>query len=154
MADSHSTSTLNDLIATTLDSVDGYRKAAEKADSGRYGEMFRQFADDREGAVRMLQAQVRAYGEEPEDDGTVLAAAHRAFLSLKDAMTGSNDKAIIDEVERGEDHIKAKYERALQDTALDGDARRVIEQAYASVRRGHDSMRDLKHSLEHSDRAG
>lgn len=152
MESTKGTSTLNDLIATTLDSVDGYRKAAEKADNSRYTELFNQFASEREQAVRMLQAEVRAQGGEPEDDGTMLAAAHRAFLTVVDAVTGRDDKGVIDEVERGEDHIKAKYERAMRDTDLDASTRSAIEQAYGSVRRGHDRMRDLKHSLEGANR--
>lgn len=140
--------TLNSLIATTLDSVDGYRKAAENATSDHYRSMFTEFAGERERCVRDLQAEVRTLGGNPEDDGTVLAAAHRAFLSLRDAVTGSDDAAIIKEVERGEDHIKAKYESALDSGKLTGSAEAAVRKAYESVRRGHDRMSALKHSIE------
>lgn len=142
--------TLNSLIATTLDSVDGYRKAAENATSDHYRSMFTEFAGERERCVRDLQAEVRTLGGNPEDDGTVLAAAHRAFLSLRDAVTGSDDSAIIKEVERGEDHIKAKYESALDSGKLTGSAEAAVRKAYESVRRGHDRMSALKHSIEGS----
>lgn len=46
-------------------------------------------------------------GGTPEDNGTVLGSAHRMFLNLKSVVTGQDDKAIIAEVEQGEDHIKA-----------------------------------------------
>jgi uncharacterized protein (TIGR02284 family) len=140
--------TLNSLIATTLDSADGYRKAAEKADNERYRSMFLDFASQRETCVRDLQAEVRALGGNPEDDGTVLASAHRAFLSLRDAVTGTDDTAIVNEVERGEDHIKAKYEAALKDGNLTGSAQAAVQKAYQSVREGHDRMSQLKHSLQ------
>ncbi len=140
--------TLNSLISTTLDSADGYRKAAEKADSERYRSLFLEFAGEREKCVRQLQDAVRAGGGEPEDDGTVLATAHRAFLSLRDALTGSDDTAIVSEVERGEDHIKAKFEAAMKDGKLTGEADHVVREVYVSVKQGHDRMRDLKHSLQ------
>ena len=140
-------STLNSLIATTLDSADGYRKAAEKAESPAYREMFAEYAGEREQIVRDLQAQVRAQGGQPEDDGSILASAHRAFLSLRDALTGSDDAAVIREVERGEDHIKAKYEAALVGE-LSGECATAVRAAYDSVCRGHDRMSALKHSLE------
>ncbi|HEY0044014.1 MAG TPA: PA2169 family four-helix-bundle protein, partial [Allosphingosinicella sp.] len=59
-----------------------------------------------------------------------------------------NDKAVIDEVERGEDHIKHKFEAALNDGDLSAEARATVQEAYGSVRRGHDRVRDLKHALE------
>ena len=90
----------------------------------------------------------RRLGGEPKDDGTVLAAAHRAFLNLKDAVT-KGDEAVVSEVEAGEDHIKAKYEKALQDADVDPQTRAVIEKAWTSVKSGHDQMRDIKHMLKH-----
>ena len=87
-------------------------------------------------------------GGNPEDDGTALAAGHRAFVNLKAAVTGRDDQAIVNEVERGEDHIKAKYEAALEDGDLSPDCRALVETAYGSVKSGHDEMRDLKQNLD------
>ncbi|PSJ19970.1 hypothetical protein CVH10_20060, partial [Halomonas sp. ND22Bw] len=91
-----------------------------------------------------LQAEVRRLGGDPEDDGTVLAGAHRMFLDLKAKVTGQDDKAIIDEVERGEDHIKAKFDDALAKEDLSPEVRAAIAKANQSVQEGHDQMRDLK----------
>lgn len=144
---SNDISTLNSLIATTIDSVDGYRAAAEDSD-GRFAGLFTDCAAERERACRSLQAEVSRLGGDPEDDGTVLAAAHRAFMGLKDAVTGRDEQAIVNEVERGEDHIKEKFESALNDNNVSLPTRAVIAEAYGSVRAGHDRMRDLKHSLQ------
>jgi uncharacterized protein (TIGR02284 family) len=137
-------STLNSLIATTLDSCDGYRRAAEESSNPQHQAMFNEFAAERETIVRQLQQQVRSMGGDPEDDGTVLAMAHRAFLSLRDAVTGSDDAAVIAEVERGEDHIKHKYEAAMDD-GLSSDVEAVVRESYQSVRRGHDRVSAIKH---------
>ena len=147
---SHDISTLNGLIATTIDSANGYAEAAKDSDDGRYNSLFLSRGEERRQVVTALQAQVRSLGGNPEDDGTVLAGAHRVFLNLKAAVTGKNDKAIIIEVEAGEDYIKAKYEDALEDRELSPGVRAAIESAYVSVKQGHDEMRDLKHSLERS----
>lgn len=143
-------STLNSLIATTLDSCDGYRRAAEESSNPHRQSLFNEFAAERERIVRELQQQVRSMGGEPEDDGTILAMAHRAFLSLRDAVTGSDDAAVIAEVERGEDHIKHKYEAAL-DGGLSSDVEAVVREAYQSVRRGHDRVSAIKHMIEGRD---
>jgi uncharacterized protein (TIGR02284 family) len=144
----HDIDTLNSLIATTIDSIDGYSESANAAESSRFAEMFNQRAAERRSVLTMLQAEVGRLGGNPEDDGTMLAAAHRGFVDLKAAVTGRDDKAIIDEVERGEDHIKAKFEKALEDPDLSPQTRQVIQEAYTSVKEGHDQMRDLKHSME------
>jgi len=145
---SHDIRTLNGLIATTLDSVDGYTEAAKDSENGRYGQLFTARATERRQVVSALQAEVSRLGGNPEDDGTVLAGAHRAFLNLKATVTGQDDAAIVNEVERGEDHIKAKFESALEDQELSAATRSAIQTAYGSVRAGHDEMRDLKHALQ------
>lgn len=145
---SHDIRTLNGLIATTLDSVDGYETAAKDAENQAFAQRFTARASERRQVVDTLQAEVARQGGNPEDDGTLLAGAHRAFLNLKSAVTGNDDQAIVNEVERGEDHIKAKYESALQDNDLSADTRSAIGAAWDSVKSGHDEMRDLKHSLE------
>src|SRR3546814_20199206 len=68
-------------------------------------------------------------------------------MDLKQALTGKNDKAIIVEVERGEDHIKAKFEIALKDTDLEPATRSVIREAFTSVKAGHGQASALKHSI-------
>ena len=149
MADhDHDISTLNGLIETTLDSVDGYSEAAKDADNARFVGLFNDRAGERRHVATALQQQVRALGGTPEDDGTVLAGAHRVFLDLKAKVTGRDDKAIVNEVERGEDHIKAKFEKALADGDLSLATKQAIETAYTSVKQGHDQMRDIKHSME------
>lgn len=140
--------TLNSLIATTLDSVDGYTEAAKDIENQRYGSMFTARAKERRQVVGDLQAEVRRLGGNPEDDGTVLAGAHRVFLDLKAKVTGQDDQAIVNEVERGEDHIKAKFDDAIGDTNLSIETLAVIQKANGSVQEGHGQMRDLKHALE------
>lgn len=141
--------TLNGLIATTFDSVDGYRAAATDADNHRFVAMFRSRAAEREQVVQQLRSEVSRLGGTPEEDGTVLASAHRGFLNLKAAITGQDDAAIVSTVEDGEDHIKAKYEAAMADRDVSPSVQLVIQTCYQSVRAGHDEMRDLKHSLAH-----
>jgi len=147
MSSESTISTLNSLIKTTLDSMKGFKDAAEDAESTQFSSLFADFARERSEVATALQAEVRRLGGNPEDDSSFLAAAHRSFMDLKQAFTGKDDKAIIQEVERGEDYIKDKYEAALRDADLDPSARTVIERAFQSVKAGHDRASALKHSL-------
>lgn len=143
----HDIKILNSLIETTLDSVDGYGEAAKDAANASYKNLFQQRASERRQVVDELQGQVRALGGKPDDDGSVLAAGHRVFLKLRDGLTKGDD-SVISEVERGEDHIKAKYQSALDDAELSASVRDVVVRAYSSVKSGHDQMRDLKRNVE------
>ncbi len=143
----HDISVLNSLIKTMLDSRKGFRDAAEDATSSRFGEIFAEFAADRSNVASQLQAEVRRLGGNPEDDSSFLAAAHRTFMNLKTAITGKDDKAIVEEVERGEDYIKGKFEAAMNDRELSPETGQVVAQAFASVRAGHDRASALKHGM-------
>jgi uncharacterized protein (TIGR02284 family) len=141
-------STLNTLIATTIDSITGYEDSAQNVDNDRFRQIFRERADERQQVVEQLRAEVRRFGGNPEDDGSFLGKAHQRFEDLKAAITGRDEKAIINEVERGEDYLKGKFETALSGDTLSGESRAVVEQCFQSVRSGHDQMSQLKHGME------
>jgi len=144
---SHDISVLNSLIETTIDSVDGYRRSAQEATNSRFSQAFLERANEREEIVSKLRDQVRRLGGTPEDDGSVLAAAHRAFLSLRDKVTGSDDQAVIAEVDHGESYLNGKWETALQDNELSAETRSLIQQCYDSVREGRDTFRRLHEDM-------
>jgi len=146
----HDIRVLNGLIETTLDSADGYREAGKETDNARYREVFNQRSSERQRVAGDLQGAVRSLGGEPEDDGSILAKAHRAFLDVKHSLL-RDEQAVVNSVENGEDHIKAKFERALEDSDVSATTKETIRRAYDSVKSGHDQMRDLKHAMERTD---
>jgi uncharacterized protein (TIGR02284 family) len=136
---------LNSLIKTTLDSANGYREAAENIDAADLQTLFSERATKRQALVTRLQGEVRSFGGEPEDDQTLLGKAHNKFVDLKNDVTGGSDQAVVDEVERGEDFIKAKFERALRDEDIPATARGALEAAYQEIKADHDTISALKH---------
>ncbi|HEU4651541.1 MAG TPA: PA2169 family four-helix-bundle protein [Croceibacterium sp.] len=146
MTTGYEISTLNSLIETTLDSMKGFSDAAEDS-NGAHTQFFREMASERSACASELQARVTALGGDAEDHSSYTAAAHRGFMNLKQAVMGNDERAVIEEVERGEDYIKGKYEAALQDRELSGETRKAIEHAYQSVRKGHDRASAMKHQL-------
>ena len=141
-------STLNTLIATTIDSVTGYENSAKDVDNERFREIFRQRANERQEIVEELRSEVRRLGGNPEDDGSFLGKTHQRFEDLKAAVTGGDDQSVINEVERGEDYLKEKFETALNSGHLSGESRAAVERTFQSVRDGHDQMSQLKHGME------
>lgn len=147
----HDISTLNSLIATTLDSVEGYEESAKASEGARFANLFTARAAERRQVASELQAEVRRLGAEPSDGGTALGGAHRMFVNLKAAITGRDDQAVVNEVERGEDYIKEKFETAMKDDELSAATRGLLEKAFASIRKGHDRASQMKHGMAHAD---
>lgn len=148
MLNDHDIDVLNSLITTTIDSANGFERAAEDSDSGRFATLFRDFAAERRQVVAGLQAAVRELGGTPGDDGSLKADLHRRWLDLRAAISGDGgDEAVIAEVERGEDYLKSKFEEALADTRISA-GMNAIQEAWESVRAGHDTASALKHRME------
>jgi len=140
--------TLDTLTTTLIDSVNGFRDAAENSDSSKFQEMFRNRADERSRLVEELRAETRRLGGNPDGDGSFMGKTHQRFLDLKAAVMGRDEQAIINEVDRGEDYLKGKFETALEGDTLTGESRAVVERVYQSIRSAHEQVSSLKHGLE------
>lgn len=138
---------LNTLIATLLDSIEGYEKSAEEVQNQRFAQLFKERARERREVLNKLQAAVVQAGGSPEDEASTLGAMHRMFVDLKSAVTGRDDEAIIKEVERGEDYLKEKFETAMRNSDLSAHAQAAVNAAWTSVKAGHDQMSQLKHGI-------
>jgi uncharacterized protein (TIGR02284 family) len=138
---------LNDLIETTLDSAHGYEEAAETIKDGQLKTMFAERSRRRMELGRQLQAEVRTFGGEAKEEQSMAGKLHNKFVDLKGAITGGDAKAVINEVERGEDVIKGKFEKAMSDEDLPPTARDVVSRAYQSIRADHDEVSRMKHAM-------
>ncbi len=134
---------LQKLIRYNIDAFDGFREAAEDIDDVKVQSLFRELADERSQLATELQNHVEWNGEDAQDDGSMMAAVHRAWIKVRSVINSDNAYPILCEAEKGEDHIKAAYEEVLKDTA--GSAvNDVLTQQYAVVKAGHDRVRDLR----------
>lgn len=134
---------LQTLIRYNIDAYDGFRKSAEEIENPHLASLFRDLAQERSAMATELQEYVEWNNEKAEDDGSMKAAVHRAWMDVRTALTGSDTYAILAEAERGEDYIKEAYEEALKEnpgSALNN----VIQQQYARVKSAHDRIRDLR----------
>lgn len=143
----HAIKTLNDLIETTLDSANGYRHAAEGVENPEFKSMFTERAGQREELSRRLQQEVRSFGGEPEDDQSLLGRIHNKFAEVRGDLMGRDDKGVIDEVERGEDVIKARFEDATRDNDLPEPIRQKLTQECVAIKADHDTISALKHRM-------
>lgn len=140
---------LQELIQTNIDSRDGLRYSAEKLDDLTIASFFEELAEERQRQADELSRFVQYSGESPDRSGSFSAAVHRAWLGVREALSSNNAYAVLAEAERGEDQIKAAYEKSLKAEA--GSAMNdVLTQQYAQVKAAHDRVRDLRDSYKDS----
>ena len=90
-----------------------------------------------------MQAQVRAFGGDPERRGSVSGSVHRAWVNIKSTITGMDEAAVLAECERGEEVARKAYEDALSKD-LPADVRSMIERQYQGVRQHQDRVRQVR----------
>ena len=129
------TTTFKSLTDTTFDSVEGYRKAAEKADSPQLKQALQSRAQQREQVLSQMNAELQRQGDELVTKGTMAGEAHQLWASITSAFE-DNDEAAANRVEEGEDYIRGKFESALESGNLDPQERSIVEQAYAEICNG------------------
>jgi uncharacterized protein (TIGR02284 family) len=139
-------SKIDDLVTTLIDSVKGYDHSADKVESPAMKSLFHDLAAERRAAVEVLQAASRALGGKPNDFGSAAATLHRRVEDLRVAL-GGGDRAIVKEIERGEDYLKEEFERVRNDDAMSAETRSAVESAYRSVARGHAAISAIKHDM-------
>ena len=136
-------SQLNELIETSKDGEQGFLKAARDTKTPELTSMFTAAAQRCAQGARELQELVRGMGGDPERSGSTAAALHRGWINVKEAVTGRDDKAILEEVERGEDYAKAQYRKALEQN-LPANVKSVVERQYQGVISNHDKVKALR----------
>jgi uncharacterized protein (TIGR02284 family) len=136
-------SQLNELIETSKDGEQGFLKAARDSKSPELKALFAEGATRCAAGARELQDLVRGLGGDPEKSGSATAALHRGWISVKEALSARDDKAILEEVERGEDYAKAQYRKATE-MALPPNVKAVVERQYRGVVANHDKVKALR----------
>jgi len=134
---------LKDLVECCKDGEYGFRECAEQAERQDLKTMFLQRADDCRNGAQELNQLVRQHGGTAEEGGSAMGAMHRGWVSIKSKLTSYDDKAVLEECERGEDNAKARYKKAL-DKNLPPAVRQVVERQYQGVQRNHDQIKMLR----------
>ena len=138
-------SQLQELIQINIDSRDGFRHASEVTDDLTLQSAFEQIAIDRDAQADELARFVAWSGEYPRRDGSIAAAVHRAWMTIRESLSTDDRFAVLCEAERGEDSIKAAYEKALESFASTTVSDVLLRQ-YSAVKFSHDRIRDLRDS--------
>ena len=134
-----------DLIQTLEDGRQGFAKGAERLmenDEIKLAETFRAFETQRAEFAAELQTIAAAYGDDIDESGSAVAALHRGWMTVIDALSGSSADGVLGAAETGESYTVGQYDQALQ-SEISPDLRDVISRQYGPIRSAHDTITSL-----------
>jgi len=142
-------STLNDLLETSIDGEEGFRKAADAIENPTLKQYFIDRSKEVSIGVNELQTLVQTYGGEPVRTSSLAGTLHRRWIDLKAGITSNDTVAVLNEAERGEDVALANYRKAAQKD-LPENVRSVVERQLEGVLRNHNRVKQLRDAARES----
>lgn len=135
--------TLKNLAQVSRDGEKGFSAASEAVKDENLKQVFQRASARCAEGAQELDEEIVKLGAMPDSGGSVSGALHRAWTNLKAAITGGDDKAILEECERGEDVAKAAYQNALEED-LPASLATIVRRQYQGVRENHDLIKRLR----------
>ena len=141
---------LNELVITLKDGQKGYADAMTDVEDSQLKETFKKYAVQRAGFITEIEDQMFKLDLHPDtnEGSSVTGTVHRAWIDLKSALTSKDNKAVLNECERGEDYAKKAYETALKTQDLPPTLKSVIEKQYQGVQEAHNTIKSLRDSAK------
>lgn len=137
------------LMETLEDGREGYLLAAERlagSDRPEIAVKMREFSEQRSAFYADLERMAAAYGDDLDEDGSTMAAAHRGWMKVQDAITGTDTVAVIDTALGGENHAVSVYEEAIE-SDISSDLHDVAKRQLASVEKARADLQAFQTSL-------
>ena len=138
MADKGALKTLHTRL---IDSKDGYEQAAERVENSAHRSLFTDMIERRTRNAAQIRTYLAQNGIEMDDDGSILAAAHRTFLKMKDTVTGAGDEAILEEIIRGEETLLEAYDSAIAEASGHDAEYNFLTQQYSELKSKIEELR-------------
>ncbi len=135
-----------ELVETLKDGERGFARAAEKlrdSDRPEWAATMQRLSEQRADFRREIVELGHEYAEDVDESGSVAAALHRGWISLKDALTGDDAGAVLGAALTGEDHAVSEYEKALTHD-LSAGFREVVRRQHAAVVTARDEVKALR----------
>ena len=141
---------LNELVETLKDGQKGYADAMTDVEDTNLKATFKKYAVQRSGYVTEIEDQMFKLDLHPNtnESSSVTGTVHRAWIDLKSALTSKDNKAVLNECERGEDYAVKAYQTALKAQDLPTSLKSVIEKQYQGVQEAHNTIRSLRDSVK------
>ena len=148
MTTTETTSVVKDLIKINNDRYNGFTKAAEDVDDSSLKDLFVRLGKQSNDFKNELTPFASGADFEDTTDTSIGSKVHRAWIDIKQAITGKDRHTILQSCEFGEDQILHTYKDTLEkDTdELPSDLRSVVQSQETQLQQAHDMIKALRDS--------
>lgn len=136
----------NDLLQLNLDSQSGYATAAKALSNQEYGELFQQYAQERQQNAAELTHLLQANGRSADKSGTLSGLFHQGRLNVEALLT-QGDAPLFAECERADALALAAYQDVMGKTTRE-ELMVLLRRQFTVIRDAHDRVKVLRGALE------
>ena len=130
---------INDLIECCRDGEYGHRLCAQHTQNSELKQLLSEQSQAHQQHASELMDCIRSLGGQIDDGGSLMGSMHRGWVSVKGALAGYSDRALLAEAQRGEEAALARYQQALDDP-LPAPVRDLVQRQTESLKRKHQDM--------------
>ncbi|MGF7217569.1 uncharacterized protein (TIGR02284 family) [Spirosoma lacussanchae] len=134
---------LNRLLTDTRDGEKGYQEAADSVKDTELKSLFLAQSRQRGEFALELDREIRTLGGDPDNTTSLAADLHRAWINIKSTFASNDDKATVQECQRGDQEALENYNAVLQETDLVASTRELLLRQKQSIESAHASMARL-----------
>ncbi|MCC8409126.1 PA2169 family four-helix-bundle protein [Mucilaginibacter sp. UR6-1] len=107
---------LKEILELVNDGKEGYQSASEATENPELKALFSKLSGERIVYAAELKEHIALHGEDAENDnGGILGGIHRTWLTIKQALSSKEDKAILSAITTGEKAALQKYDTCIAD---------------------------------------
>ena len=139
---------MNGLHELLADGRKGYEEAAENVEDPKVAEMLGRLGKQRELMQDEVAAEIQRF--KPDDrlsDGTVKGALHRTWIEIRQALGSADGTTLLDECERGENHLVERYDAVLNDPGIAPSSKRLLTTQRRLVQENLNLVKALRNNL-------
>lgn len=125
---------LRELRRMNIDSAKGFEECAELVEDHGVKKAFTELAAERRQLAQALAAQIEWNAESEPEEGSYLAAMHRAWIKVREACSSDDVEAVVSEAKRGESKLCEAYAEA-EDATSGRPIHQVIRDQHAEVKK-------------------
>jgi uncharacterized protein (TIGR02284 family) len=124
---------LNTLLKRNYDAEKGFEEAASHVDNPLLKDFFVGSARQRYDFGHQIKDEIAKVGGKPDKGTSGSGDMHRMWMNLKNLFTTNDNKAMLEECERGEQSALADYSEILKDDNLPPSTKKVIGQQRETI---------------------
>ena len=140
---------LKRLLSICNDGREGYKNAADNAETGELKALFTTYSIQRAEFADKLRTCIRHHGSDPDNiSGGPLGAMHRTWIDIKSALAGRDNHAVLDACITGEKVAVDAYDKVLEKNGLNLEVRQMLMQQRSQIGEALQHIQKLEHQYE------